>query len=73
MNDPLLIVQDVPSDLVYIEGIRYAGVVFRSMMLAEPGTWLRIEERRDGTITVYKPNDAVHRVFDTLVGRGVRG
>lgn len=57
-------------DVVTICGIRYSGDLFRQMALAEPGTWLRIEGRKDGTLSVTCVNDETGRTFDLLTGKG---
>jgi len=57
-------------DLIWIEGIAYAGLFFRLLSIAEPGTWLRIEERSDGVISMSNTSDSLSRTFDALSGRG---
>jgi hypothetical protein len=68
---PLDIQYDHASDTVRINGVPYAGFLFRAMQLAQPGTWLRIEHRRaDGLLTVHTVSESVERTFDTIIGRG---
>lgn len=61
---------DEASDTVTICGIKYSGIFFRTMAIAEPGTWLRIEGRKDGVISVFNPGDTNARSFDLLTGKG---
>ena len=61
---------DPATDTVLIEGVTYSCEVFRCLALASPGSWLRIEERRDGVITVFSPSDETEKAFDLIVGRG---
>jgi hypothetical protein len=52
--EPLKIDYDFETDVVTIEGIRYAGGLFRGLGIGglEPGTALRIVNRDDGVLTV---------------------
>ena len=56
------------SDIITINGVNYSGELFRSLALAEIGTWLRICERRDGTLTIHTVPDNVERTFDAIIG-----
>jgi len=66
---------DVSNDIVTICGMRYAGCLFRNFSLSEPGAWLRIQERiqerKDGVITVYGPSEEMCRTIDIIAGRSV--
>lgn len=44
--EPLRFEYDAVTDVITIEGVKYAGIVFRKLLLCEPGTWLRIEEKK---------------------------
>lgn len=71
MDDELLIVEhDKTNDLLIINGVRYSGHLFRTLALCEPGTWLRFEERRNGTISVFTPGPEMERTFDVMTGKG---
>ena len=62
---------DQAQDIVRINGVLYAGLLFRAMQMAQPGTWLRIEGRRnDGALIVHSVSEAVERTFDSIIGRG---
>lgn len=68
---PLQIEYDHATDTVRINGVAYAGVLFRAMQISPPGTWLRIEARRaDGVLTVHSVPESVERTFDSIIGRG---
>lgn len=73
MNDcsaDLLIDYDRSTDIVRINGVQYAGELFRALGFGSPGTWLRIEERRaDGVMTVFTVCALVQRTFDAIAGR----
>lgn len=63
---------DEPTDTLTICGIKYSGAIFRTMALAEPGTWIRINERRpDGLLDVLVVPMETERIFDLLTGRDV--
>lgn len=72
-DDDLSIEYDRARDVVTIEGVRYAGVLFRSLGVRgfEPGKWLRIEQRADGMLTVHSVPDETERTFDAIAGRGI--
>jgi len=72
MSKPLNILYDPITDTVIAEGFLYAGVMFRSMALARPGTWLRIEDRGDGRITVFEPDEGTMRAFDAITLRSAQ-
>lgn len=66
----LLIDYDRESDVVRVNGVPYAGDLFRAFGLSPPGTWLRIEGRRaDGALTVFTVCGSVQRTFDAIAGR----
>lgn len=46
------IVHDDVHAITTINGIRYADVMFESLAFSPVGTFMRIESRLDGTITV---------------------
>ena len=49
---PLRIEYDESIDLLKVDGIRYAGTLFRGFCNLPIGTLMRIEKREDGVITV---------------------
>jgi hypothetical protein len=49
---PLAIDYDRDNDIVIIEGVKYSGALFRAFAFAEVGSILRIEQRKDGLVTV---------------------
>lgn len=50
---------DAPNDIMTIEGIRYAGEMFREFGLGpNPGKWLRIISIEDGVLTVEVKKEA---------------
>lgn len=63
MSEPLRIEQDPSRDLVTIEGVKYAGELFRGLgnVGFKPGTLIRIEKREDGALTVreFAPGETV--------------
>lgn len=69
---PITVMHDTEGDTITICGIRYAAELFRSMAIAQPGSWYRIEERRDGTISVFKPDEHTERTLDIVSGRHVK-
>ena len=66
---PLLIDYDEATDIVRINGVPYAGMLFRALQLGQPGTWLRIEGRADDVLTVHSVPESVERTFDAIIGR----
>lgn len=52
---------DLDRDVLVVDGMKYAGALFRSFALAPVGTLLRIEAREDGVVTVhqYAPGEKV--------------
>lgn len=66
--DALNIEYDSDRDLLKIDGMIYAGTLFRALSLAEPGTWLRIVSRGNGVLTVRQVPEDVGRTFDAIVG-----
>lgn len=71
MND-LNIQYDVNLDVVTIAGQRYSGDLFRQLVLASPGTWLRINERRDGALVVCRVSEETEKAFDLMAGIRLR-
>lgn len=67
---PLLVEHDEAADIVRINGVPYAGMMFRALQLGQPGTWLRIEGRADDVLTVHSVPESVERTFDAIIGRG---
>lgn len=65
---PLNIEHDEAADTVTICGVRYSGYVFRSLGTAQPGTWLRIRERKDGALSLNTVSGQVEKTFDAIVG-----
>lgn len=57
---------DRPADVLTVHGLKYSGHVFESMAIAEPGTWLRITERRDGILTVRTVDEQKEQLFTAL-------
>lgn len=68
---PLAIEYDEARDIVTICGMRYTGSMFRALAFASPGTWLRINERGDGWLTVFNVADETERMFDAITGQGI--
>lgn len=65
----LSIIYMADDDIVEIDGVRYQGELFRSLALAAPGTWLRIEERSRGVLSVRHVSDEQERTFDAMIGK----
>lgn len=55
-------------DIVVIEGIHYAGELFRSLAFCDPGTWIRIMARTDGVLSLHAVPEETERMFDQLAG-----
>ncbi len=70
LDDPLVIEHDLEADLLIVNGVRYSGHLFRMLSLCEPGTWLRLESRRDGVVSVFSPSTDLERAFDAMTGKG---
>ena len=52
---PLQFEYDEQRDIITIEGVKYAGDVFRTLGLGEIGTYYKLEERRgDGLIVIHR-------------------
>lgn len=62
---------DADRDVLQINSVQYAVQMFRALALASPGTWLRVEERDDGVLTLYQPADTVAATLDAITGRGL--
>jgi hypothetical protein len=62
---------DEDREVVTICGARYSFEIFRTLGIAPPGTWLRIEDRKDGVVTVFRVSEETERSFDAITGRGV--
>lgn len=60
---------DPVRDVFTIYGVEYTAELFRSFGGAPPGSWLRIETRKDGVVTVYVPTPMNQRTFDAIVGK----
>lgn len=60
---------DSDTDIITIEGIHYAGEFFRKMALAQPGTWLRVERKRNGAINLFSPHDETAKLFDVMTAK----
>lgn len=71
MSNVLTVIHDVGNDVVIIDGVPYAGDLFRQMSLASPGSWLRIEDRRNQCIDVFNANDETCALFDRVTKRGL--
>ena len=52
MEDALNVIYDATTDVLRVNGMSYSGHIFRMLALADPGTWLRIEGRDNGVISV---------------------
>jgi hypothetical protein len=48
---------DEDNDVLTIEGVKYAGDIFRTLGLAPVGTTIRIEGREDGVVAVRRIDD----------------
>lgn len=57
---------DGASDTLTIEGVKYAGDVFRSFAVMKLGTWMRIESRTGGVLHVRRVDDKTDRIFDAI-------
>jgi len=60
---------DALADTITICGVVYAMQIFRSMAIAEPGMWFRIEDRGD-RLNVAIANDDCERIFDVIAKKG---
>ena len=70
MDAALNVDYDQHRDVLTVDGVRYAGHLFRLLALCEPGTWLRLEDRRDGLVSVFTPGPNLERAFDAMTGKG---
>jgi hypothetical protein len=70
MSAELHIEHDHARDVVTICGVQYTGHLFRELGLAASGSWLRIESRRDGVLTISNVATETERLFDLIVGKG---
>lgn len=52
MTATLIYEYDEQRDVLTVEGVQYAGELFRSFGMLPPGTVLRIDKREDGVLTV---------------------
>jgi hypothetical protein len=53
MTQGLSFAYDARADTLTIEGVRYAGLVFRDLgYLFAPGRWFQIVTREDGLLTI---------------------
>jgi hypothetical protein len=59
---------DDETDTVTIEGMTYAAEVFRMHSFCKEGTYLRIESRRDATVTRRGFSPDLQEKFDRLAG-----
>ena len=66
----LSISYDYLTDIFTIEGVKYSGQMFRMLGVAEPGTWLRIDERKDQMLQLTTVSDSIGTTFDAIVGKG---
>lgn len=64
----LRIVEDDIHDTIEIEGVKYACSAFIALGFAPVGSWLRIDERRDGTLTVRRVSNELNQKFDRECG-----
>jgi hypothetical protein len=60
---------DENADTVAICGVVYSMHIFRTMSIAEPGMWFRIEDRRD-CLTVSTVSEECERAFDLIAKKG---
>jgi hypothetical protein len=62
------------ADVLTIEGVKYAGEVFRGLGLTPPGKWVRIVDRRDGvvTLTTGESEDAHRAAADAALERAAK-
>lgn len=63
------IVYDPAKDTVQIFGIVYSMNIFRALGFSEPGTWLRIDDRRQ-SLEISTVPQKLERAFDLIAGRG---
>lgn len=61
---------DHDGDKLTAFGISYDIEMFRMLAFAEPGTWMRIEEKRDGRLTICRVGEEEERAFDFIAKKG---
>jgi hypothetical protein len=64
---------DASKDVLTIDGMRYSGEIFRTLTLATPGTWFRIEHRSDGVVACFSPAPELAQHFDLMTARENKG
>lgn len=57
---------DHATDVLTVEGVRYSGVLFRSLGICETGKWMKVVERKDGVLTVLNVTDELSRTFNAI-------
>jgi hypothetical protein len=65
---PLAFSYDPLTDVLIINGIRYAGHLFRGLAIAPPGNWVRIVKRANGLVTLFSVPREVSEAFDRFSG-----
>lgn len=68
--EQLRIDYDKYTDVLTVDGIRYSAELFRIFAFCKQGTWLRLEKRQDGVVTVSTPGPELERKFDAIAGNG---
>ena len=61
---PLDVKYDEDTDVLDICGIRYSGALFRVIGYGPLGTWLRIEGRNDGAVTLRQFSKELQAKFE---------
>jgi hypothetical protein len=60
---------DKVSDTIRICGVKYSMQVFRTLALAEPGSWLRVDERGE-YLDISCVSEEMERAFDCIARMG---
>ena len=63
-RQPLSVHYNDQEDILYINGHRYAGELFRAFCFG-PGKWFRVLERKN-VVTVYSPPEQLEGMFDAV-------
>lgn len=68
MSALIEIIHDDTYSITIINGIRYADSIFTSMAFSPVGSYMRIEARADGTITLRKFSPELEERFSSAAG-----
>jgi hypothetical protein len=66
-NESLTINYDTQSDVLTVNDMRYSSDIFRALSRWAEGTWMRIEKRSDGVVTVFSPPPNLVEKFNNMV------